>query len=80
MCMYLTTLTFHRTESFGGLTGKVQLVVTDGVTLGHPCCMGALNCKNPLPNNKAIYCDDHSYMRTICAVVSCSEQVVPVID
>lgn len=58
-------------------TGKVRSVVTDGVTLGHPCCVGALNYENPLPNNQAIYCDDHNHKKNECAVVLCKERVEP---
>ncbi|KAF8580391.1 hypothetical protein K439DRAFT_1234424, partial [Ramaria rubella] len=52
-------------------------IVTDRVTLGHPCCAGALHCKNPLPNNKSIYCVEHENQKNICAVVNCNQPVVP---
>jgi CxC6 like cysteine cluster associated with KDZ transposases len=58
-------------------TGRIRSAVTDGITLGHPCCAGALNCKNPLLNNHAMYCDEHNYQMSICAVVTCQKPVTP---
>ncbi|KAF8574501.1 hypothetical protein K439DRAFT_1228921, partial [Ramaria rubella] len=55
----------------------IQSVVTDGITLGHPCCAGDLECKNALPNNCTIYCMEHQYKADQCAVTTCSSWVTP---
>ncbi|KAF8588915.1 hypothetical protein K439DRAFT_1333904, partial [Ramaria rubella] len=55
----------------------IQLVVIDGITLGHPCCAGDLECKNVLPSNRAVYCKEHQYKVEQCAVTTCSSCVTP---
>ncbi|TFK59183.1 hypothetical protein BDN72DRAFT_906089 [Pluteus cervinus] len=47
-----------------------RAVVTDGITLGHPCCK-VHNCPNPLPNNRAHFCEDHKDRKKTCVVVEC---------
>ncbi|KAF8574394.1 hypothetical protein K439DRAFT_1649787 [Ramaria rubella] len=49
----------HVFDGDGGAKCVIRLVVTDGITLGHPCCAGNLECKTPLPNNRSIYCPEH---------------------
>ncbi|KAF8577183.1 hypothetical protein K439DRAFT_1649144 [Ramaria rubella] len=50
-------------------------VVTDGITLSHPCCAGTLECKNVLPNNHTVYCIEHQYQVDQCVVMTCSNRV-----
>lgn len=57
--------------------GGIRSVVTDGITLGHPCCAGDLDCKHLLPNNKAWYCVKHEYRSQQCAVMTCSNHITP---
>jgi hypothetical protein len=73
--LYLHLL--HNSIPYKYILGKIRSVVTDGVTLGHPCCAGALDCKIPLANNKAMFCPHHEYKEEYCAVVSCTQKHVP---
>ncbi|TFY58442.1 hypothetical protein EVJ58_g6411 [Rhodofomes roseus] len=58
-----------------GQMRAVRSVVTDGVTLGHPCC-AVHDCKEPIRNTKgARYCMTHVTREKECAVVSCSAPV-----
>ena len=52
--------------------GRIHSVVTDGIMLGHPCCASTLHCKNPLPNNHAMYCIEHEHLKNKCAVITCN--------
>ncbi|TFY52205.1 hypothetical protein EVJ58_g10145 [Rhodofomes roseus] len=57
----------------GGSIRAVHSVVTDGVTLGHPCC-AVHDCKEPLRNSKgARYCMVHVALENKCAVVECNQ-------
>lgn len=44
--------------------------VTDGVTVGHPCCF-VLNCQEPLEKGRDRYCPLHRHLTEICAVDGC---------
>ena len=46
-------------------------MVTDGVTIGRPCC-AVHDCKDPLPTVKHRYCQKHSDLAKLCAIVSCN--------
>ncbi|KAK7024905.1 hypothetical protein R3P38DRAFT_2951693 [Favolaschia claudopus] len=50
---------------------RLSACVTDGVTLGHPCC-GVHNCQVALANQKAWYCPTHSKFRFVCAIQGCN--------
>lgn len=55
------------------LTHKLDTVsaaVTDGVTVGHPCC-AEHECKLPLRNVRHEYCEHHRDMNAICCVSNC---------
>lgn len=52
---------------------KVSVVVIDGVTVGR----GVHNCQTPLSNNRHRFCPEHQYAANICAIVGCSQPVVP---
>lgn len=45
--------------------------MTDGVTLGHPCC-GVRDCKTPLLKQYHRYCFEHTSHLTVCAITSCT--------
>jgi hypothetical protein len=50
----------------------LRSVVTDGVTIGRPCCK-IHNCTQPLINNRAHYCSLHQpCFKDICVVSDCS--------
>ncbi|KAF8152634.1 hypothetical protein B0H34DRAFT_784636 [Crassisporium funariophilum] len=58
------------------LSGKVSVIVIDGVSVDHACC-GVPNCKIPLENNRHRFCPEHSCLNSICSIVSCSNAVIP---
>lgn len=49
----------------------ISAVVTDGVTVGHPCC-AVLNCQNDLEHGCDRHCPHHSQNSAICAIDGCS--------
>jgi hypothetical protein len=60
-----------------GTRHYMEVVVTDGVTVGHPCCV-VPQCKNPLNSTWHHFCSldpDHLHHETICAVEGCEEPV-----
>ncbi|KAF5339767.1 hypothetical protein D9611_009052 [Ephemerocybe angulata] len=51
-------------------------VVTDGITLGRPCCT-VHNCTRPLVTNRARFCAKHmSKLQHICVADDCTEAAV----
>lgn len=56
-------------------TRKVQVVVTDGVTVGHPCC-AVHNCHIPLASNRHRFCPVHAKKEEKCSIVGCEADVV----
>ncbi|KAI0309790.1 hypothetical protein OF83DRAFT_1157459 [Amylostereum chailletii] len=65
----------HSGEGHLGLR-SLRAVVTDGVSIGHPCC-GMHNCTKPLVNNCHHFCEDHIEEASVCAIVACNEPVRP---
>ncbi|KAG7100133.1 hypothetical protein E1B28_001913 [Marasmius oreades] len=54
---------------------RLRAVVTDGVTIGRPCCK-VHNCTHPLINNRSHYCQFHNnVLRDNCVVTSCTNKV-----
>ncbi|KAL0954922.1 hypothetical protein HGRIS_003855, partial [Hohenbuehelia grisea] len=53
-----------------GETRRCQVIVTDGLTLGDPCC-AVPNCKEPLQSNKHRFCRTHFPQHDICAIRGC---------
>jgi CxC6 like cysteine cluster associated with KDZ transposases len=51
--------------------GWIRSMVTDGVTLGHPCC-AIHECKNPLQSHRMRYCLIHSNKEAECSILNCS--------
>ena len=61
-----------------GTTHYTEVVVTDGVTVGRPCC-GVPHCKNPLASTRHRFCSadpSHKCLETTCAVDGCPMPVV----
>ncbi|KAL1937345.1 hypothetical protein VTO73DRAFT_13806 [Trametes versicolor] len=55
-----------------GQLSAVRSAVTDGVTIGHPCC-GVHDCKRPLRRSKgARYCLIHASKEHECSVIDCA--------
>lgn len=48
----------------------VSAGVTDGVTVGHPCC-AVLNCQQDLVKGRDRYCERHRSKDDVCAVEGC---------
>ncbi|KIK33014.1 hypothetical protein CY34DRAFT_110776 [Suillus luteus UH-Slu-Lm8-n1] len=60
-----------------GTLSRTEVVVTDGVTVGHPCC-AVPRCTNPLANNRHRYCSinpAHKRLELVCAVEGCDRPV-----
>ncbi|KAI0313417.1 hypothetical protein OF83DRAFT_1037726, partial [Amylostereum chailletii] len=56
--------------------GSFRAVVTDGISIGHPCC-GMHNCTVPLTNNRDNFCRFHQDEASICAITTCRNSVRP---
>lgn len=54
---------------------KTSVVVTDGLTLGFPCCTSEIPCTNDLTNNHDRFCEAHKELRGVCSVEGCDERV-----
>ena len=59
----------------GGELYKVEAAVTDGLTLGHPCC-SLFACPISLASNRHRFCATHTHLHLQCAVVGCTAAVV----
>jgi len=59
----------------GGECHKVEAVVMDGLTIGHPCC-SSFACTIPLGSNRHRFCPTYTHLHLQCAVVGCDEAVV----
>ncbi|KAJ3743291.1 hypothetical protein EV360DRAFT_57709, partial [Lentinula raphanica] len=55
---------------------SLRAVVTDGVTLGHPCCK-VHNCTEPLENNRHHWCKTHSQQKLLCSFTDCARPACP---
>lgn len=56
-------------------------MVTDGLTLGHPCCAhiptkDEPTCTNPLASNRHRFCTEHYHLHNQCAIVTCDRPVL----
>ncbi|KAG2361118.1 hypothetical protein BDR07DRAFT_1190569, partial [Suillus spraguei] len=52
-------------------------IVTDGITVGRPCC-AVPHCKNALASTRNHFCSadpSHRQLETICAVNGCDQPV-----
>ncbi|KAG2095661.1 uncharacterized protein F5147DRAFT_584426, partial [Suillus discolor] len=47
------------------------LLLSDGVTVGHPCC-AVYNCHIPLSNNHHWFCPTHTSQNNECAIIGCT--------
>lgn len=54
----------------------LRAIITDGISIGCPCC-GKHDCKNPLPSQRARFCEQHVAMDKICVVVNCDNEAHP---
>ncbi|KAG1786126.1 uncharacterized protein HD556DRAFT_1449981 [Suillus plorans] len=61
-----------------GTTHYTEVVVTDGITVGRPCC-AVPHCKNALASTHNRFCSanpSHRQLETICAVDGCDQPVI----
>ncbi|KAJ7933657.1 hypothetical protein B0H13DRAFT_1482942, partial [Mycena leptocephala] len=49
----------------------IRSTVTDGITIGRPCC-SVHDCLEPLPTVKHRYCTCHRQLDSQCAVTTCN--------
>ncbi|KAG2144417.1 uncharacterized protein EDB93DRAFT_1070419, partial [Suillus bovinus] len=55
---------------------KYLVVVTDGVTVRHPCC-AIYNCHAPLNNNRDHFCPAHTATHGCkCVIIACSNDAL----
>jgi hypothetical protein len=75
MGFYVSTITFVNKRPILWLwykSGKLQSVVVDGVTVGHPCC-GEHKCRYPFASARDHYCPCHAHVSKRCVVLSYNE-------
>ncbi|KLO06080.1 hypothetical protein SCHPADRAFT_923232 [Schizopora paradoxa] len=65
--------TWFKEEENGEKTA-VRATVTDGVTLGHPCC-AVHDCQERLQSQRDKFCLSHQSEKLVCVVTSCREEV-----
>lgn len=58
------------------LTDRFSAGVTDGVTVGHPCCT-VHNCKIPLHKQSHRFCPSHAALEDVCCIKGCDKQAGP---
>ncbi|KAF8834057.1 hypothetical protein BDN67DRAFT_915716 [Paxillus ammoniavirescens] len=64
------------TNDQDALKKKFSVIVTDGVTVGHPCC-AVHNCHFPLATNHDRFCPQHYFnLINICTIVGCERPIV----
>jgi len=54
----------------------LRVIVTDGITIGHPCC-GVAHCDKPLDNSKERFCEGHKNQENICSIIGCNKRTMP---
>lgn len=52
---------------------SISAAVTDGVTVGHPCC-NEPDCKIPLHKVTDEYCPTHEQLAAVCCISGCLEK------
>jgi hypothetical protein len=55
---------------------KVLVAVSDGITIGHPCC-AVHNCKEDLTSRRDKFCPSHQGLNNICSITHCSSPIMP---
>ncbi|KAF9044902.1 hypothetical protein BJ165DRAFT_1347250 [Panaeolus papilionaceus] len=64
---------------FDGSDGEpeyyARAIVSDGITIGHPCCNVA-HCEVALANKRHRYCPEHAYLNAVCSVEGCTKPIV----
>ncbi|KAJ6462258.1 hypothetical protein C8R47DRAFT_1327226 [Mycena vitilis] len=63
-------------EGPDGTKQKCQIIVSDGINMGFPCC-GTFRCTEHLTNNRHRFCTTHFDLHGVCAVNGCDNLVAP---
>ncbi|KAI0052237.1 hypothetical protein FA95DRAFT_1580111 [Auriscalpium vulgare] len=63
-------------EGENGIRKGLRATVTDGVTIGHPCC-SVHDCPHPLLSVNHLFCELHKAHNLVCSVASCINPAVP---
>lgn len=63
------------TNHTSAVQSKCLVVVTNGVCIGHPCCM-VHDSQVLLSNNWDCFCLTHAKLENICSIIGCNKQVV----
>ncbi|KAJ6626668.1 hypothetical protein B0H10DRAFT_1780855 [Mycena sp. CBHHK59/15] len=63
-------------EDPDGTMRKCQVIVSDGINMGIPCC-GSFRCTDPLDNNRHRFCAEHFGLHGVCAVDGCDNLIAP---
>ncbi|KIM23885.1 hypothetical protein M408DRAFT_76750 [Serendipita vermifera MAFF 305830] len=61
----------YATDPANITNGWIRSMVTDGVTMGHPCC-AVPHCENALASHRLRYCPAHSAKENECSLNACS--------
>lgn len=76
----VTSKLFHLSSflhlAYSILLEYLRSTVTDGVTLGHPCC-GEHDCAIPLASVKDRFCPRHQHRNKECVVTTCTSNADP---
>lgn len=54
----------------------LRSAVTDGITIGHPCC-AVHDCKEPLLSQRNQHCEIHRDRDSMCAIIGCPNRASP---
>lgn len=57
-------------------TDMVRAIVSDGITIGHPCCNVA-HCSEELEHKRKRFCPGHEYLQDTCSIEGCSRPIQP---
>ncbi|KZP11814.1 hypothetical protein FIBSPDRAFT_664129, partial [Athelia psychrophila] len=69
------TRIYKKVDADGNVTyGVCQPIVSDGITLGRPCC-GVFRCTDPLLNNRHRFCGQHDDKHYQCAIIGCDSPI-----
>ncbi|KAF8160312.1 hypothetical protein BJ912DRAFT_1026540 [Pholiota molesta] len=53
----------------------VRAIVSDGITIGHPCCNVA-HCSEELEHKRKYFCPGHEYLQDVCSVEGCINPIL----
>ena len=66
VCCLVCVISLCSTE----VIDQICSTVTDGITIGHPCCT-VQDCPEPLCHVKKHFCPLHTHLNSVCVVTTC---------